>query len=1299
MRYELLGRLEVSHDGRAIEVAGAKQRALLAVLLLNANRVVSSDTLIDALWEDHAPDTAPKALHVHVSQLRKLLGADRVETRSPGYLLRVQDGELDLDEFEQLVRRARTSSPEKAAATFGEALALWRGPALADFASSRFAQSEIARLDESRLQAVEDRIDAELALDEHRGLVGELEALTAENPLRERLRGQLMLALYRSGRQAEALETYQQGRDALVEELGIEPGRTLRDLHRQMLRQDPTLDLARATQPAAPAPRSAPAPPQPPPRAGQIEARKIVTVLFSDVTGSTALGEELDPESLRHLMARYFEETRAALERHGGTVEKFIGDAIVAVFGVPHAHEDDALRAVRAAAEIREILAGLNEEFEKSWGVTVAARTGVNTGEVVAGHPGGGDAFVTGDAVNLAARLEQLAQPGEILIGDATHRLVHAAVVSQDAGRVPLKGKAEPVQVWRILEVVPGVPGWTRRLDSQLVDRETESTLLRELQQRSIDRSAAELVTVMGTAGVGKSRLNAEFATSLTADVTTLRGRCLPYGEGITFWPVVGVLRDAAGIGEHDAQEDARRKLAELLPPEPEGALVGERLAGLLGLSTETPGIQETFWAVRKLIEHLADRGPLVVVFDDIQWGETTFLDLLEYLVDWITAAPVLLVCLARPDLLDVRPNWMAGKANATLLTLRPLSSEETDQLIRNLIEHAGRTEQLVAGIATTSDGNPLFVEEMLRMLVDDGLLRRVDGRWTVTGDLSRIAIPPTIQALLAARLDRLEPQERALIERASVVGRVFWWSAVAELSPDELEPQLSSHLQSLLRKELIRPHHSERSRDDAFRFAHLLIRDAAYNAIPKSVRADLHERLADWFESRPERTADFEELLGYHTEQAHRSLLELGPSTARAETLGRRAAAALASCGRRAYARGDMPAAANLLSRARNLLGADDSDRLTLLPLLAVALSQMGDLGGSQAVLAEMTDAATRSGDTGLQAHAHVLGLSIGMWTSPQGWTAEAEETAPAAIATFEEVGDERGLAHAWSLLALVHLSRAHFGPAREAWMEAAAHAHLAGDRRDELESLSWVPLMVWAGPTHVDEGIGQCRAIKASVEGDKKATSSCLLAEAVFEAGTGKFDHARELIAEAKALLREVALTVWLAGPLAQFAGWAELLAGDPGAAERELRWGYETLEAIGELGWLSTLVAILAEAVYAQGQDEEAERLTRVSEGAADVEDAYSQALWRSVRAKVLARRGALDDAERLTREAIDNADSTDFQLLRWQVYLSAGEVLLQAGKNDEAKRLLERAVAVAEEKGNSVGAQRALDLLGQ
>jgi class 3 adenylate cyclase/tetratricopeptide (TPR) repeat protein len=1033
--------------------------------------------------------------------------------------------------------------------------------------------------------------------------------------------------------------------------------------------------------------------------AGEGEIRKVVTALFSDLAGSTLLGEGLDPESLRRLMSRYYEEMRLVLERHGGTVEKFIGDAVVAVFGIPQLHEDDALRAVRAAVEMREALGKLSEEFERSWGVSLAARTGVNTGEVVAGDPGLGESFAVGDAVNVAARLEQAAQPGEILIGASTYRLVREAVHAEELEPLAVTGKTEPVAAWRLLDVVPGAPGWTRRLDSPLVDRAPELGLIREIFERTTTAGSCAFVTLTGSAGVGKSRLTGEFLSGLGSRATVLTGRCLPYGEGITFWPIVAVLRDAAGIGERDSLAETRRKLAALLPAG-DASLVGDRLEALLGLGPAAPGIQETFWAVRKLLEHLGAQRPLVVVFDDIQWGEPTFLDLVEYLADWIRAAPVLLLCLARPDILEVRPTWTAGKPNATMITLQPLSESETQGLIENLVGGAQLEQQARARIAEVAEGNPLFVEEMLRMLVDDGLIRPLDGRWSVVGDLSGISIPPTIQALLTARLDRLEAEERAVVERASVVGRVFWWGAVAELSPPETRPRLASHLQSLMRKELIRPDYSEIGEEDAFRFTHILIPDAAYQGMPKAVRAELHERLADWLAAKTRDLAGgYEEILGYHLEQAYESLVELGARTARVEALGRRAAAFLSSAGRRAFARGDMPGAVNLLSRAVAPLSANDPERLELLPQLAFALLETGDFARLQDAAGETSRAAEASGDPGLRGHALVLGLWIRLFTDPEGWAGEAEREATRAIAAFEEIGDERGLAKGWSLVGLVHLTRAHFGPAEEAWRKAAHHARLAGDRRDELECLSWVPLTVWAGPAAAEAGLPRCREAFQEARGDKKAMSSALIAQAAFEAGLGRFDEARALLGRSRALLQEVALTVWLAGPQAQFAGWVELLAGEPAAAERELRAGYDTLNEIGEQAWLSTVVAVLAEAVYGQGRYEEAEELAGVSEGSAGTEDTYSQVLWRSVLAKVSARRGEGVEAEALARESVRLAKTTDFLHLRWHALMSLAETLQLAGRPADARSAALEAAAVAERKGNRVGADRARALLDE
>jgi predicted ATPase/class 3 adenylate cyclase len=1025
--------------------------------------------------------------------------------------------------------------------------------------------------------------------------------------------------------------------------------------------------------------------------AAETETRKVVTIVFSDVAGSTRVGHELDPESVRELMSRYFGEVRPILERHGGVVEKFIGDAVMAVFGVPRVHEDDALRAVRAAVEMRDTIAALNDEILRTWGVTLETRIGVNTGEVIAGDAAAGHAFVAGDAVNTAARLEQSAPPGQILIGETTYRL------AEPVEPLVVKGKPEPLRAHRLLDVIPEAPGWTRRLDSPLVGRERELRLLEEAFERAVAASSAELATVLGPAGAGKSRLSSELVAQLDHRATVISGRCLPYGEGITFWPITTVLRDAAGIGGRDAPAEARRKLAALLEGEHDAELVAERLDPLVGGAGAAPALQETFAAVRKLFEHLARRRPLVVVFDDIQWGEPTFLDLVEYLADRIRTAPVLLLCLTRPELLETRGPWPAAKAGATLVSLQPLSEGETESLIRNLVggELAGPA---TARIAEVAEGNPLFVEEILRMLVDADLLRPRDGTWSPTGDLSQLTIPPTIQALVTARLDRLEDEEHAVIERASVVGRVFWWNAVSELSPADLRPEIIRYLQALSRKELIEPDYTDVERESAFRFTHIIVRDAAYRAIPKAARAELHERLADWLEEEARQLAgDYDELVAYHVEQAARLRLELGPPNERTAALARRAATLLAKTGGRAFASGDMPAAAKLLGRAASLLPKQERERAELLPQLAFALFEIGDLATLQSVVDETTETAAASGDASLAAYASILDLWIRVSWEPEGWAEKAEVEAQRALAAFEAANDDRGLGKAWALLGLVHLERAQFAAAGEAYEQAARHAGRAGDRRDELESLSWVPLAIWGGSTPAGEALARCREIRERAEGDAKVAAATYAAEAALLAGLGSLAEARRAIADAKGLVEEAALTQWLGGPVSQLAGWVELLAGNPSAAERELRRGYEILTGIGELSWLSTLAAILAEAVYAQGRDAEAAELASASEDSAGAADAYSHALLRAVRAKVLARMGDRAAAEALAHEAVERADETDFLQLRWHTRMARAEVLHAAGRADAARADLLEAAELAGQKGCLVVVEQARAVL--
>src|ERR671918_1025067 len=418
------------------------------------------------------------------------------------------------------------------------------------------------------------------------------------------------------------------------------------------------------------------------------EQRKTVTVIFCDVTGSTALGESTDPEALRALLARYFERMKRVVERHGGTVEKFIGDAVMAVFGIPQVHEDDALRACRAAGEIREAVAALSKELERDLGTTIEVRVGVNTGEVVAGDPAAGQALVTGDAVNVAARLEQAAQPGQILIGRSTFDLSRDALVADPIEPLALRGKTDAVAAYDLAEVHPTAPAFARRLDSPLVGREDQLRLLREAFDRAVSEPACHLLTILGPAGVGKSRLVEEFLADV-ADARVLRGRCLPYGEGITFFPVVEVLKQAADIADFEDPAETERKICALVEGDEHGSLVCARIGQLLGLAEGEAVPEETLWAIRRFLEALARGGPLVVVFDDIHWGEGTFLDLIEYVAEWTRDAPVVLVCPARPELLDARPGWAGGKPNASTIVLEPLPNEESERLLTNLLGEA----------------------------------------------------------------------------------------------------------------------------------------------------------------------------------------------------------------------------------------------------------------------------------------------------------------------------------------------------------------------------------------------------------------------------------------------------------------------------------------------------------------------------------------------------------------------------------------------------------------------------------
>ena len=631
------------------------------------------------------------------------------------------------------------------------------------------------------------------------------------------------------------------------------------------------------------------------------EMRKTVTIVFSDLKDSTALGERIDTEALHEVKERYFSTMAAEIVRHGGKVEKYIGDAIMAVFGLPKAHEDDALRAVRAAHGMRVALDKLNEGLRQRYGVALANRTGINTGEVVANDdPTADQKLATGDAVNVAARLEQAAPVDQIYLGETTWRLVRDAVEVEAVEPLTLKGKAEKVPAYRLVAAA-GLDGNVRRIDTPLVGRDEELAVLMQAWQEACDGRAVRLVTVVGDAGAGKSRLVHEVIKRTGDSARVLRGRCLPYGDGITFWPLVEIVGASAGIDADDTPEEATARVLALTGD----ADVTARLASAIGLSTASFPMHELYWGARRFLQGLAQHQPVVALIDDIHWAEPAFLELLEHLLDATTDSPILLLATARHELVEERPTW-PDRASAARLVLKPLSDAAAAQVVMHLLGSASLSPSVVARIVAAAEGNPLYVEQMLSMLIDSRAVQHDDEASGLAGmaglaaeDDDEIIVPPTINALLEARLDRLGREERATVEPAAVVGLEFPQPAVESLAPAVLRAAVPKHLASLSHKHFIQPADSNDA-EASFRFHHHLVRDTVYKGLLKRARATLHIEFVRWQDrvnAESERGLEFEEILGYHLEQAHRYLSELGPLDEQGIAIGADAAQRLGKC------------------------------------------------------------------------------------------------------------------------------------------------------------------------------------------------------------------------------------------------------------------------------------------------------------------------------------------------------------------------------------------------------------------
>jgi class 3 adenylate cyclase/tetratricopeptide (TPR) repeat protein len=932
------------------------------------------------------------------------------------------------------------------------------------------------------------------------------------------------------------------------------------------------------------------------------EQRKTVTVLFCDVTGSTALGESTDPEAVRALLAGYFERMKGIVESHGGQVEKFVGDAVMAVFGVPVTHEDDALRAVRAALEMREALPGLG----------VQARIGVNTGEVVTGTT---ERLATGDALNVAARLEQAATPGEVLIGAGTLRLVREAVEVEPIEPLVVKGKAEPVSAHRLLSVHEPPE---RRLEAPMVGRERELAQVRAAYDQAVTDRACRLFTVVGEAGVGKSRLVREFLPR--REGTLAVGRCLPYGEGITYGPVVEVLKQL------------RVRPSEPAAAAAVGSLLGEREGGA--------SAEEVAWAFRKILEQAATERPLVCVFDDIQWGEQTFLDLVEHVALLSSGAPILLVCMARHELTERRPDWPVA------LRLEPLPDEAVERLLPETID-----DDLRDRIARAAGGNPLFVEEMVAFAAEAG------------GD---VVVPPTLRALLAARLDQLPSRERRVLECAAVEGEVFHRGAVQALVMDgEVTPQLAA----LARRQLISPHPAQLAGEDGFRFRHLLIRDAAYESLTKTSRAELHQRFAAWLEERGTELVELSELVGYHLEQAARYRTELGqPDVALAEQAGER----LAAAGRRTLWRGD-PAAASLLERALVLIRPLRLD-VKLEVDLAEALSET-DPRKAAAVAQATAERARAAGDEPGELLASVVAAHRRSDFAADPDVEGLEALAHEALPVLEQTRDHAGLVHVWRAIGLgVANPRGHFEEIARAAERAIRHSRLAGQRDTGLLALAFA---LAYGPRPADEAL---QTLDAALP--ETPHPQLVLSRAVLLAMLGRFDEAWQLAHEASGRWRDITGDEGGEAMLAEIAR----LAGAREAAARYFRTYCDLLDARGQRGFLSTFAPMLGRELCALGRYDEAESLAQLGRKLGSEQDVATQMLWRRVQALVHASRGEHDEAETLARKAVALAERSDSLSDQGEAFSDLAEVLHAAARTDEAAVALEQALDRYERKKN-------------
>jgi DNA-binding SARP family transcriptional activator len=1214
MEFTILGPLAAREEGVPVALGGRKQRALLAVLLLNANRVVSTERLVDALWEE-PPERPVKAVQVYVARLRKSLGGGLPVGRPPGYLVELEPGQLDLARFEVLVEEARADSA-CAAERLREALSLWRGAPLAEFDREPFARAERLRLEELRLAVLEERIEAELRLGLHARLIGELEALVAEQPLRERARGELMLALYRSGRQGEALAVYRDGRRRLVEELGIEPGRLLRQLEQAILRQDQVLELE-----PTPSPAQAPARGDAVTEFGQPaarEERKLVSVLFVDLVGFRTTSDLGDPEDVRARLRLFHAAVKREIERFGGTVESFIGEALMAVFGAPAAHEDDPERAVRAALAIRQSISEMEEELP----VRMAVDTGVALVSLDARRED--EQLTAGGVVHGAQRLQAAAPLRGILVGGQTYRATCSTIDYREAAAVEAIGKST-IPAWEALRA-RSRPGFdaVREPSAPLVGRQRELAVLVSALAGVVEEGSPQLVTLIGVPGIGKSRLVFELSKTLgqqREEITWRQGRCLSYGDGVSFWALGEIVKAHAGILESDSPEQAEKKLrgavAECLTEQDEAAWVERRLRPLIGAGGELgPGEHsgEGFAAWRRFFEGLADLSPLVLVLEDLHWADEGLLDFVDELASRLRNAPLLVLCTARPELLDRRPAWSGGKANALTITLPPLSDAETAQLIADVLAQSPVEAEMHDALLARAAGNPLYAEQFARAVAERGSLEE---------------LPETVHGIIAARLDGLLTQEKALLQDAAVVGRVFWLDALEAIG-NVSRRRGEELLVGLERKEFVQQaRRSSIAAEREYAFRHVLLRDVAYAQIPRASRGEKHRRAAGWTESlgRPE---DHAEMLAHH----YSSALEYETAIGREDPdLAERARLALRAAGDRALGLASYAASARLYSSALELWPETDPERAWLL-VQAGRASHAADGTGIDLLEKGFDELCARGDADG------AAGVAVEI--ARRFWLVGDRDAAYLYIDRALELVEGRGHSPA----------RAH------ALVERAAY-HMTANEYPQA-----IRLVREALPLTEARGMEDLRVRALDV-----LASRALIGDL---AGLDDSKQAIALARERNAFSRLITAELNLHSML--------LFLGRRAAAAEVLQTSRVDVERYGTADQRNWLRAVEAHEAVLDGRWEVAARILdeRIAEAEAGVTH-YSDPACRALRASIALARGDLQAASADSEKAVERARKTkDPQLLTPTLALQA-IVQLAQGQREAASRLASEVIA--------------------